>query len=233
MTHPAAPAPPFGQEPFLRVFTAVLAGWVALSSAAALLLPGSAADAWFDLMVVAPIVVLPALWGLAYRRSARLRATMLALDLGAITAVQGMRIAGIAMLALGAAGALTPVFALWAGGLDVAVGLTAVPLAYLVVRRRPAPRRLLRGWHLLGLADFVVAVPLGLAATPSALGVLAADPSTAPMFTFPLSFIPMVGVPFTVIMHLTALLQLGQERLAPAAALIGAPAGPSRPGLAA
>lgn len=199
---------PIEQRRLLGVFTVILGSWTVLTSAAALLLPGSPRDAWFVLVMVAPIVVLPALWALACLWSVRLRVTMRALDFSAITAVQGMRIAGIAMLALWAAGVMTPVFALWAGGLDVVVGLTAVPLAYLVAVRCPVPRRLLRAWHGLGLLDFVVAVPLGLAATPSTLGVLGATPSTAAMFSFPLSFIPMVGVPFTIIMHLTALSRL-------------------------
>lgn len=199
---------PIPQSVLLRRFTVMLAGWAVVTSAANLLLPADPTDAWFDIMVIAPIVVLPAAFAAAYLTRPRFRATVLALDFSAITAVQGMRIAGIAMLSLWAAGVMNPLFALWAGGIDVFIGLTAVTLAYLIANRRSVPRLVLRSWHSIGLLDFVVAVPLGLIATPSALRVLTTDPSTYEMFSFPLSFIPMVGVPFMIVMHLIGLLQL-------------------------
>jgi hypothetical protein len=126
---------PIPQPKLLRRFTLVFAAWVVVTSAANLLLPADPTHAWFDIMVVAPIVLLPALFAAAYLTQPRFRATMLALDFSAITAVQGMRIAGIAMLSLWAAGVMTPAFALWAGGIDVFIGLTAVPLAYLIACR--------------------------------------------------------------------------------------------------
>ena len=203
---------PIPQHRLMAWFSLVLALWVAVTSAATLLIPADPHAMWFNLMVVAPIVVLPAACAAAYRRWPRFRSTLLALDLSAVTAVQGMRIAGIAMLSLWAAGRMTPGFALWAGGLDVFIGLTAVPLAYLVVVRRPLARRLLRAWHSVGILDFVIAIPLGLAAAPTAMRLIKNGPSTYEMFSFPLSFIPMVGVPFMIIMHGVAIVQLRSSR---------------------
>lgn len=208
-----APVPGVSQALLMRRFVVVLAGWLGVTTAMSLLAPGSPKDSWFVLMVIAAMLLPPAVFAVGYRRSRWLRAAVLALDFSVITAVQGMRIAGIAMLSLWAAGVLTPAFALWAGGIDVFIGLTAVPLAFLVANRRPVPRAGLRLWHLVGLLDFAVAVPLGIMATPSTLGLLHAEPSTWAIFAFPLSFIPMVGVPFMIIMHVVALLQLHGDRV--------------------
>jgi hypothetical protein len=207
------PEPVMGaQVRLMRRFVTILALWTALTTAANLLLPGSPGDAWFVLVVIAALIGPPVVFVIAYRTRNSVRATVLSLDISAVTAVQGMRIAGIAMLSLWAAKAITPAFALWAGGLDVFIGLTAVPVAYLAANRVPRPRRSLRLWHIIGLLDFTLAVPLGVLCTPSSLGILHQQPSTYAMFAFPLSFIPMVGVPFMIIMHLTALFQLRDHR---------------------
>jgi hypothetical protein len=213
------------QMTLMRRFVVALAGWTAVTTGAVLLLPGSAREAWFVLVVIAALVLPPVIFVVGCRVHAPLRAVVLRLDLSAITAVQGMRIAGIAMLTLWAAGVMAPAFALWAGGLDVVIGLTAVPMAYLVANRRPVPRRVLRAWNALGLLDFVVAVPLGVALTPSALGVLfEGGPSAAAMFTFPLSFIPMVGVPFMIIMHLVGIMQVRDDLIPVSGPLLHSPA---------
>lgn len=208
----AALPPPIEQKVLMRRYVAVVVGWVVISSALALLVPGDPTQAWFSIMVCAPIVVLPAVFFLAYRRSPRLRATMLSLDFGVITTVQGSRLAGFAMVSLVAAGSMNPIFGLWAGGIDVSIALTALPVAYLVAARPEPPRRFLRAWHAWGLLDFVVAVPLVLIASPSSMRLLFDGPSTYEMLKFPLSFIPMAGVPLMTILQVTALLQLRAGR---------------------
>lgn len=207
----ALPAP-IEQTALMGRYVVVVVGWVVISSALALLVPGDPTQAWFSIMVCAPIVVLPAVFFLAYRRSPRLRATMLSLDFGVITTMQGLRMGGFAMVCLYAAGSMNPIFGLWAGSIDVFIAVTALPVAYLVAARPEPPRRFLRAWHTVGLLDFAVAVPLVLIASPSSMRLLFDGPSTNEMLKFPLSFIPMVGVPIMTILHITALLQLRAGR---------------------
>lgn len=204
--------PPIEQTVLMRRYLVVVFGWIGISSALVLLVPGDPTQAWFDIMVVAPMVVLPAVFFLAYRRSPRLRATMLSLDFTTLTVLPGMRLAGLAMLSLAAAGVMSPTFALWAGGLDVLVAFTALPMAYLVASRPHPPRRLLRAWHLIGLLDFAIAVPLVLVTSPSSMRLIFDGPSSYEILKFPLSFIPMAGVPLMTIIQITALLQLRAGR---------------------
>lgn len=196
------------QARLLRRFLGVLAAWIAATSAANLLAPGSPRDLWFLAMVFATMVGPPAALAAAYRRSEAVRATVGRLDLGVVTVVQIARVAGIAMLALWAAHQLAAPFALWTGVLDVLIGLSALFVAYVATPARPLPRRALRAWHVAGLLDFAIAIPIAVLYSRTSLGVLAGSLSVTGMFEFPLSFIPMVGVPFTASMHVVALLRL-------------------------
>ena len=97
------------------------------------------------------------------------------------------------------------VFALPAGGGDVAVGLAAASVA----------RRLARGggrragwWHLLGVLDLVVALSVGLLAGLGPWRPLVVTPSTGPLGLLPLALVPTTAVPLAVALHLVALRRL-------------------------
>lgn len=218
------PAHVVSQSVFMRRFIVLLFAWFAATVALNLTFPGEPGDAAFVLMVVAATLVPPMTFLLAYRRSAPFRDAVLRLDFGAITAIQTARIAGGAFLVLWSVDQMAPAFALWAGGLDVLIGLTAVLMAFVVATRRPFPRRALRAWHTLGLLDFAVAFPLGVMLTSSSLGVLPGEMRTDEVFSLPLAFIPMVGVAFTMTMHVLALLQLRDGRSPRCAPLLHEPA---------
>jgi hypothetical protein len=139
----------------------------------------------------------------------RFRAWAGSLDLALLINLQGWRVAGFAFLALYAQGLLPGGFA-WPAGLgDIAVGIAAPFVAGHVVRRGRAAGRVVAGWTAFGIADFVVAIALGMA---NHLTVLPAVPdgaaTHAPMAELPLSLIPTFVVPFLLVVHLLTLARL-------------------------
>jgi hypothetical protein len=139
---------------------------------------------------VPPLVVIGSLAG-----SARFRRWASDLDLRLLTLLQTWRVAGLAFLALYAAGELPAAFALPAGLGDVAVGLTAPLVALYVVGGGPWAKRTYIGWTVLGIADLLLAVVLGVT---SGSGVDA-------MASLPMSLVPTFGVPFTLALHAISL----------------------------
>jgi hypothetical protein len=92
----------------------------------------------------------------------------------------------------------------------MAIGATAPLVAWLIhARGANLPRRALVVWNLLGLADLITAVGLGVLSSQSRIGVLAAGGvTTRLMGTFPLALIPTFFVPLLAILHLVALTRL-------------------------
>src|SRR5262249_12423768 len=66
-------------------------------------------------------------------------------------------------------------------------------------------RRLVVMWCVVGLADLVTAVTMGILSSQTSLGLLAGPISTAPLAGFPLSLIPTFLVPLAAILHLITL----------------------------
>nr|BFE78706.1 hypothetical protein GCM10020093_013070 [Planobispora longispora] len=141
--------------------------------------------------------------------SPRFRAWAGRLDLRFLTLLQTSRIAGLAFLALTAVHALPGGFAVPAGLGDVAIGLTAPLVALFVIGRSD---RLYVAWTALGIADLVTAVTLGVLHSDSPAGVLYGDVGTDLMAALPMSLIPAFGVPFTLVAHILALVNLAERR---------------------
>jgi hypothetical protein len=201
------------QLAYMRNSRLAILGWIALTSAVAALAPISTRSmGWLVIVLLSAIGPVIA-FAIAWRRSARFRARMLSLDLGAVTLFKTGRILGLAWLVVYSYHKLPAAFAFWAGGIDVIIGGTATTAAYALAAVRPFPRRAFAGWHLFGMFDFVVALPLLVLFSPTAAGVLAgAGPTTEAALQFPLSFIAMAGVPLMWCTHLVALLQLRHKR---------------------
>jgi hypothetical protein len=96
-------------------------------------------------------------------------------------------------------GTLPGGFALPAAIGDRAVGLTAPLVATAVVRRRPI--RLAWIWNVLGTADLIIAVTLGVLHGGPPLGLLAGATTTNAVAHYPLSLIPTFGVPLALLLH--------------------------------
>jgi hypothetical protein len=120
-----------------------------------------------------------------------------------LLALQVWRIEGVAFLVLFALGQLPALFALPAGIGDLAIGVTA-PL----VARNLHRRNLALAWNVLGLADLVVAVSLGVMTNPGPLLLFATTPTSDVLTAFPMALVPTFLVPLSVGLHVASLRQL-------------------------
>lgn len=163
---------------------------------------------------VAVTVFVPvALFLLAYKLVPRFRAFVLAQDLRTLTAIQAWRVLGFSMLIAYGFGHLPALFALPAGLGDVAVGVLAV---YAVARLNSDPdyatsSGLVR-FHLLGLADFVVAIGTSGLASGAFPALVGGGVTAGAMDVWPLNLFPSFGVPLFIILQLTALFKIRELR---------------------
>jgi hypothetical protein len=140
-----------------------------------------------------------------YAGSRPFRALVLAADLRLLTAIQAWRAGGLVFLAFYAYDLLPGLFA-WPAGLgDIAIGVSA-PWMAAALTRDPAFAADARfaAWHVLGIADLVVAVAAGTLTSGVVPGLTVV--ATAPMSHLPLVLIPAFLVPLFVMLHVTALL---------------------------
>jgi hypothetical protein len=108
-------------------------------------------------------------------------------------AVHTWRLIGIAFLWGMTRGILDPAFAIPAGVGDILIGITAIPFAIFLWRGYSWSKYAVMVWSVLGIADLVNAVTLGIITNP--------DFSMSTMTTFPWSLIPTIGVPLALALH--------------------------------
>lgn len=192
-----------------NVSLVVLLIWFLLALAGSL-------QGWFDSEPRPPIplglaTVLPvAFFVFVYLASITFRQFVLSLDLRMLTLAQAWRVGGGVFIILYLRGLLPGVFALPAGWGDMAIGVTAPLIAWSW--KQPFPRKLFLLWNVLGSLDLVLAVTLGVLASATPIGVLAADVTTRLMGQFPLSLIPTFFVPLLLIFHLICLISVDKSR---------------------
>jgi hypothetical protein len=131
------------------------------------------------------------------------------LGLPALIAMQTYRIGGVFFVVAWMNGDLPGAFALPAGLGDIAIGAAAPFVAAAVANGRPRARAIALGWSVLGVADLVVALFLGVTHSRSSLGVLATSVTTDTLAVYPFSLIPMFFVPLAFMLHALALRRLG------------------------
>ena len=146
--------------------------------------------------------------------SGSFRELILSIDPVLLTEFQAWRILGGMFLVVMAFGHLPGVFA-WPAGLgDVAVGIAAPFMAY---RLRKSPGFLVsaryRIFVFFGLADFAVAITLGILSRNSIDGLVGSVTSSA-MGQMPLVLIPTFIVPAFIILHLIVLIQISDQKIA-------------------
>ena len=154
--------------------------------------------------VILPVIVFVSAWA----GSARFRRFILSLDIRATAFTQMGRILGGVVLILYAQGVLPGIFALPAGLGDIAIGLTAPLVAWMLVSRTRVRLVILALWNVLGLLDLINAVSLGILTSQSTLGILAGATTSADIVTFPFSLIPTFLVPLYLMLHLISLDQV-------------------------
>ena len=167
------------------------------------------------LAFMAAVVAPPAIFGLAYAQSSRVRDYALGLDLRLLTAVQAWRVIGGMFLVLMTFGLVPRVFAWPAGVGDLIVGGYAPFVLVALARGAPGWRRQVVLLNLLGLLDLVGAIGTGILSGTSPIGVLREQATSDVFQQLPLSIIPAFLVPAWIIAHIISLMQL--RRADPAA----------------
>lgn len=110
-----------------------------------------------------------------------------------LVAVHTWRIVGIAFLWGVSQGILPPAFGIPAGVGDFLIGVTAIPFAYFLRKGYSWSKYALLVWSVLGIADLVNAISLGL--------ITASEFPGSTMTTFPWVLVPTMGVPLALILH--------------------------------
>jgi hypothetical protein len=110
-----------------------------------------------------------------------------------LIAVHIWRIGGIFFIWGMTQGLLDPAFAIPAGVGDILIGLTAIPFAIFLWKGYSWSKYALVVWSVLGIADLVNAVTLGVITNP--------DFRTSTMATFPWILVPTVAVPTALALH--------------------------------
>jgi hypothetical protein len=107
-------------------------------------------------------------------------------------AAQTYRILGVVFLWGVYQGILHPAFGIPAGIGDTLIGLTAIPFAYFLWKGFSWSKYAVIVWSVLGIADLINAISLGL---------LTSESGRSAMTTFPWILIPTVGVPLALALH--------------------------------
>ena len=157
--------------------------------------PGTIAP-WIGVAVVLPVILGVA--GIAVSKTAQ--RIVEATPLWALVAIQIHRIEGAVFLMLFAGGHLPGAFALPAGVGDVATGLAAPVIGYMIARQ-PYKLRNVMWWNAFGIADLVIAVTTGFLTSPGAGQLLALDAPNQLISAYPLALVPIYAVPVSLILH--------------------------------
>ena len=131
-----------------------------------------------------------------------------------LVALQLSRVFGSVFLAAWLGGQAPGVFALPAGIGDVLTGLFAVPAALAVATGTAQGWRAGITWNIFGLADYAVAITLGLITTPGPLQLIVTSVPNIGVGAYPNVLIPAYTVPSAILLHALSLRQLRRRRRA-------------------
>jgi hypothetical protein len=148
---------------------------------------------------------------LAYRLLPSVRTVVGEIPLHWIIGLQLYRALGVVFLVEWMLGALPGAFALPAGIGDIAIGLAAPWVAARVRDGAPRAREVAILWNVLGIADLVVAVTMGVTTTPGPLHLFALDNPNLAIIMMPLVLVPTIAVPFSILLHLIGLHRLADR----------------------
>jgi hypothetical protein len=133
-----------------------------------------------------------------------------------LLALQLYRVFG-RVLAAWLRGVLPGVFAVPAGIGDLLTGLFAMPVAIAVATGTAQERKAAIIWNIFGLADFAVAITLGLITSPGRFQLIVPDVPSIGAGAYQDVLTPAFVVPSSILLHALSLRQLRRRRLAEAA----------------
>jgi hypothetical protein len=125
-----------------------------------------------------------------------------------IVYIQGLRIAAVGTIAKYLSGKLPAHFILPVGIPDLAIGISAVVIGYLLSKGTILPRRVLVGWNILGIAVFLLAPLLMHLSMPGPMQVYFTGPTTEEVFLFPMALVPTFMAPMLILLHVAAIWKL-------------------------
>ena len=134
-----------------------------------------------------------------------------------LIALQAYRVIGSVFLVGALRGLLSAVFGLPAGIGDMLTGLFAVPAAIAVASGTAEGRRAAIWWNIFGLADFAVAIVMGMITSPGPLQLIVPDVPSIGAGTYPTVLTPAFVVPCSILLHALSLRQLRRRSRAEAA----------------
>ena len=157
----------FGSSAAVRVRIAFsLSSWfvvvVILAATRALYYEHGLGSPGLGIAVALPIVILCGV----VARAKSLREGFHRVPLWLLVGVHTVRLLGVSFIILYVAGRLPAPFAPVAGWGDILVGATALPVAWLAYRQPTSARPILWIWNLIGIADLIAAVGLGVTSSP-------------------------------------------------------------------
>src|SRR5260370_30076981 len=123
-------------------------------------------------------------------------------------ALQLSRVFGSWALAAWLGGPLPGVFALPAGIGDVLTGLLALPAAIAVAAGTADGRRAAALLNIFGLADFAVAITMGIITSPGPLQLIVPDVQSIGAGNYPGVLTPAFVLPSSILLHALSLRQL-------------------------
>jgi hypothetical protein len=115
----------------------------------------------------------------------------------------------IVLWALAVQHRLSPLLTFEGRNLDILVGLTALPVAWLCFVRRAWPRGVAVVWNLAGIAILANIVVHALLSAPTPLQALRLEPPTTIIATLPYIWLPGFLVPLALSLHVASLRTLG------------------------
>ena len=123
--------------------------------------------------------------------------------LTALVGVHVGRILGAAFLMLYAAGRLPYTFAHSAGWGDITTGVLAIPVVWAIRHRVTGWRWITAAWNVLGMADLLAAVALGVGSAPgSPIPFVFETPGSGAIAVFPWALVPAYFVPLYLLTHI-------------------------------
>ena len=125
--------------------------------------------------------------------------------------IQIFRVVGGTFLFLWSDGLMPGLFAIPVGVGDILVGVFALVLAILVGRDACPPWTIV-GWNLLGLADHIMALTLGVTTSPGPLQQFSLEQPNVLTGFYPVAMIPAFIIPLSFILHGLSLWKLQRLR---------------------
>jgi len=141
-------------------------------------------------------------------RSSTLKTVVAAIPLPWLVGIQLYRVVGLIFLALYGLGLMPGEFAIPAGWGDLAVGLAAPVIGYMLYKGYRGSCLAALSWNVVGILDLLVAVATGFLSSPGLFQTLALENPNVLITTFPLVLIPLYAVPLSILLHLAALTRL-------------------------